>query len=410
MIPEDIINDEHFKEFVNSRSIRETTKKQYISRVFNYCSFLNKTPTEIIEEAEEEEDLRIRMKKRKIKRYLNDYLHHLIDTKQSPNYIKSSMMTVRSFYSEFEIELPKTRLKQEPVKSMITTEDIVGKEHILRALEHCNLKYKAMILLMSSSGMGRAEIRHLTYNDFLKAVSKYYKPPTNEQFDIYLLAEKLQEHIADIIPTWQIRRHKTNMPFVTFSSPESTQSLIYYLLERVKKNKPVRSIDDWLFESNGNQMVNATFNGYFIEINDKCDYGFVGHHRFFTSHKLRKYFASTLNRKNVPQLSIDWMLGHSIDKVTDAYFKLDVESLREQYKRVVEELSIEKVVTREITTKEYDTLIKELSKEKEARLKSEENIKSEIYSDFDRKYGWVFEAMKKDKGVQKSLAPYAPKD
>ena len=65
------------------------------------------------------------------------------------------MITVRSFYSEFEIEIPKIRLKHENTKRMITTDDIVGKKHILRALEHCNLKYKSIILLMSSSGMGR---------------------------------------------------------------------------------------------------------------------------------------------------------------------------------------------------------------------------------------------------------------
>ena len=261
---------------------------------------------------------------------------------------------------------------------MITTDDIVGKEHILRALEHCNLKYKAILLLMSSSGMGRAEIIHLTYKDFLNAISEYYKPSVKEQFDIYLLAEKVQKKIEDIIPTWQIKRYKTKMPFMTFSSPESTQSIVYYLLERIKNNKPITGIDDPLFVSKGHQIDNNSFNQYFIQINDKCDFGFVGHHRFFTSHKLRKYFASTLNKNNVPEISTQWMLGHSIDKVTDAYFKLDVNALKEQYKRVVKDLSIEKVITREITTKEFDMILKELRIERESRIEDKLSNEKEM--------------------------------
>ncbi len=367
MIKEDIINDAHFQEFLNSRQVRESTKEQYILRIFNYCDFLDKNPTELIEEAENEEEQRIRMKNRHIKRYLNDFLHNLIEKQKSTSYIKDFLMTVRSFYSEFEIEIPKIRFKQENDKRMITTDDIVGKEHILRALEQCNLKYRAILLLMSSSGMGRAEIIHLTYNDFLTSIKEYYKPPTNQEFDVYLLAKKVLEKIEDIVPTWEIKRYKTKMPYITFSSPESTQSLIYYLIERIKNNKPVTSLDDPLFESKGHQIDKNAFNHYFIQINDKCDYGLVGHHRFFTSHKLRKYFASTLNKNNVPEISTQWMLGHSIDKVTDAYFKLDVNALKEQYKRVVEDLSIEKVITREITTQEYDNILEELRKEREIR-------------------------------------------
>ena len=371
MIREDIIKDTHFQDFLNSRQVRKSTKEQYISRIFKYCIFLDKTPSELIEEAEDEEEKKIRMKNRHIKKYLNDFLHHLIDKKKSPSYIRDFLITVRSFYSEFEVEIPKIRLKHENTKRMITTDDIVGKKHILRALEHCNLKYKSIILLMSSSGMGKAEIIHLTYNDFLNAISEYYKPSINEQFDIYLLAEKIREQITDMIPTWQIKRHKTNMPFITFSSPESTQSVIYYLLERMKKNKPITNLDDPLFEANGHQVDSNSFSIYFLGINDKCDYGFVGYHRFFTSHKLRKYFASTLNKNNVPEISTQWMLGHSIDRVTDAYFKLDINALKEQYKRVVKDLSIEKVITREITTKEYDNILEELRKEREIR--DEEN-------------------------------------
>ena len=111
MISESIVNDNHFQEFLNNRQVTESTKEQYTVRMLSYCDYLNKNPTELIEEAEDDEDQMIRMKNRKIKRYLNDFLHHLTEDRKSRNYIKACMMTVRAFYGEFEIELPKIRFK-----------------------------------------------------------------------------------------------------------------------------------------------------------------------------------------------------------------------------------------------------------------------------------------------------------
>ena len=96
MIKQDIIKDNHFQEFLNSRQVTESTKEQYLLRIFTYCIFLDKTPTELIEEAENDEEQRIRMKSRHIKKYLNDFLHHLMEEQKSTSYIKDFIMTVRS--------------------------------------------------------------------------------------------------------------------------------------------------------------------------------------------------------------------------------------------------------------------------------------------------------------------------
>ena len=388
---EKIREDHHVKEFLNSRQIRQSTKRQYILRITSYCKFTGKTPTQLIEEAEAEEDNHIRMKNRKIKKYFIGYVNYLIEQKKSPNFIKSSMTTIRSFYNEYEIELPRNRTKTNKKRKIVTTDDIVGKKHILKSLEHCNLKYKAIILLMSSSGMGRSEIVNLKYKDFLNAISEYYAP--SDLFNIYEISENLQKNKQDIIGIWQIKRYKTDMPYITFSSPESMQVIIYYLLERFKKNKPVISVDDWLFESNGSQIKDSSFTDYFMRINDACDFGYIGSQRFFTSHKLRKYFASTLNKKNIPELTTHWLLGHSIDSITDAYFKLDVNALKEQYKSVVEDLSIENVVVREITTKEYDNLLEELKEEKKER-ETEAAKKHDQIRGMEEKVEWLTAMMK----------------
>ena len=360
MKAEEIQQDQHIQDFLKTRSIRESTAKQYIKRIAIFCRFISKTPTQLIEEAEDEEDSNIRMKRRNIKKYLTNFLIHLRDNNKSENYISTMMTTIQSFYREYDIELPKIRIKSHDKNNMVTTDDIVKREHILKALDHCNLKYKAIILLMSSSGMGQSEIVNLTYKDFLNAISEYYKPTKNEQFDIYTINQKLQENINDLIGTWQIKRYKTGMPYVTFSTSECIQAILYYLIDRIIQNRPVKSLDDWLFETLGNKLSTNSMVAYFKGLNDRCEFGYVGAHRFFTSHKLRKYFGSTLIKNKMPELTTHWLMGHKIDPVTEAYFKVDIHALKEQYKTVIDDLSIENVILREVTTEGYDKLLKKI--------------------------------------------------
>ena len=58
----DIENDKFIKDFFQARDLRTSTKEVYLKKLFKYCTFVGKTPTELINEAEKEEDHRIRMK------------------------------------------------------------------------------------------------------------------------------------------------------------------------------------------------------------------------------------------------------------------------------------------------------------------------------------------------------------
>lgn len=60
------------------------------------------------------------------------------------------------------------------------------------------------------------------------------------------------------------------------------------------------------------------------------------------THNLRKFFATTLEKNKVPHLTSRWLLGHTIDPTTDAYFKADPESLKPDYLEVVDQLTTNK--------------------------------------------------------------------
>jgi hypothetical protein len=77
------------------------------------------------------------------------------------------------------------------------------------------------------------------------------------------LINKLKENENEI-PTWSIRRYKTNMPYVTFSSPESVKAINDYINERYKKGKKFKSINDCLFESRGKHIGKIIIVAYFL--------------------------------------------------------------------------------------------------------------------------------------------------
>ncbi len=100
---------------------------------------------------------------------------------------------------------------------------------------------------MASSGMGSAEIRSLKYKHFINSIEEVSKELTlEEKLDIFKLQSIMQD--KRIFGTWHIIRQKTSIPYVTFSTPESIQAIIDYLINQIHCNKPIRSLDDYLFK------------------------------------------------------------------------------------------------------------------------------------------------------------------
>ncbi len=61
----------------------------------------------------------------------------------------------------------------------------------------------------------------------------------------------------------------------------------------------------------------------------------------------------------MPHLMTRWLLGHTIEGTTNAYFKADLESVREEYIEIVNKLSTSKVEVK-IVRIGYDRIISEI--------------------------------------------------
>jgi len=115
---------------------------------------------------------------------------------------------------------------------------------------------------MMNSGMSSSEIRTLTLKDYLDShkIRKY------DLFNFEETIKKLQEKE---IPTWTIRRIKTRMPYITFSSPEANKAINDYLEDRNEK-RPITDIDDYLFLSVNHKIKPVIFTHYFTLLAKFC--------------------------------------------------------------------------------------------------------------------------------------------
>ena len=370
----DIIEDHLVELFLQNRDLAEKTRIRYLHAIKIYSEFINETPTQWIEEAENEEEDRIRMRKRKIKTYQLDFKKFL----ESKNYttwtIKSMIIPIRIFYKEYDIEIPDLKIKNTTPEE--TYDDIPSKEDIRLALQFANLKYRAIILLFSSSGMGVAELLSIKYHDLLNSLKEYITIPQNTYIDIEELIHliKVQKETNPIIiPTWQLTRKKTGKPFISFSTPESLDILLEYL-----KSDPPQKLETPLIRGyDPNKPLNrrALFK-HLERINDKCEFGKPHRQIKIRSHAIgRKYFTNVLYHNGLQQLSIDFFLAHTIDKTTSAYFKNDIESLKNQYITCIDDLSIEDTEVRILESEDKKLLNELQAKNVEKDLELEDTKK-----------------------------------
>lgn len=357
----DIRNDHTVQEFLDERNIKKRTIELYISSLTKYANYNQMPISELLEEAEDEQDTGIKRKKRKIRKRMHGFVKHLLEEKKAANTINKYLTDVRTFYNNAEVDLPRMNISYQDEEELITIKDIPTKDDIRKALKYANIEYKAIILLMMSSGMGSAEIRDLKIRTYLDAQNI---EATDFNNNILTLIHEKEKNI----PIWSIRRIKTGMPYVTYSSPESNRAINEYLEDRLIKRDI--ELDDYLFETEGNKISKDTFSKYFARINDTAGLGKYKKQRFFRSHHLRKYFASTLHNNGMDYLDAEWLIGHSVKNTTDIYIKPDIYRLKKEYMDILPVLCLEDMETVTIESPEFQEL-KEMY-ERDAKVKDEE--------------------------------------
>lgn len=372
----DINEDKLYEDFVISKNYKTSSEISNYHHLNKYFNWIKKTPTKAIDEAEKDEDQRLRMKNRKIKAYLTNYLNFLIKENYSENYIKNAMGNIRTFYRYFDIELPRQTIRLQRANRKFTTDDIIQKKHIQKVLKFADPKWKAIITTMASSGMGSAELRSLTFHDFKNGLKEI---GVKQSHNIDQIRRKVSKN-RDALIIWQIARVKTNSPYFTFSTPEALSYIIEYLEQNQQYGR------EYLFTSStGGKITSSMMTYQFGKLNKLAGFDYIDGKRFFHSHGLRSFFASLLYKAGLPQLTIDFFLGHRIDKVTEAYFKADIPSLRQEYLKIIHEITFTEPVETRIITDEWRAKVEKERELESKRVKELEKTVAELKSILDEK-------------------------
>ena len=176
------------------------------------------------------------------------------------------------------------------------------------------------------------------------------------------------EDNEDIVPTFNVRRQKTDKYYVTYCSPEAVIAINSYLLSREDELKPTSP----LFKIHENYLTRS-----FERINDDLNLGWKGNFRRFRSHMLRKFHASALYNDGMTRDNVNDLQGKAKNKTDDAYFMTNPEDLKYEYIKHLPAVTINKEVEKlSVKSPEFISMERENEKYKQTIDKLTNDIAS----------------------------------
>lgn len=304
-----------FNDFCRERNLTPGSIKVYQHALQKYIDFNGMTLTQLLDEADNEEDDRIRWKRRTLKRRLIDFRNYLIDYGYARETINTMMKRVTTFYRHYEIEihhLPKVNI-QSNVEIRIPT-----REDLQVAVESSKPLMKALILFLASSGMSKVDALKLSVGDFITATSTYHQGG-----GILEVMGQLNGR-DDVTPTFSLTRTKTNKFHHTFCTPEASQCIVNYLYSRKDK----LTLESPLFKISYHWLTIK-----FEDLNQALNLGVTtgNDYAVLRCHTLRKYHATTLRNDGLSIDIINSMQGKAKNKVDSAYYIDTPEELKKMY-------------------------------------------------------------------------------
>ena len=404
--------DRLYQKFLKNKELSETTKKQYEEVLINFTEAVNKDFTTYITEIKKQQYDRIENNKiikydpdfSQIAEDFDKFIKYLQDKGIANSSINLQIQKIKSILKFFNIQLPTTPT----FETQKTKWYPLTKEDIKYCLDTSNMNNRALITFLTSTGMRRYDVTLLKVKDFIYATRDYHKCRNVEDF--------LENAPKDMIGFWSFEPHKTirnHIKCKTCNTPEASNNILFMLRERQKlysKKYPELKVeeDDPLFGSDRThykkplrrESITDHFNYKNKKLqnerervlNSKLASGGLAEYEYnrlmmekpkFHPHALRKYFITTA-AENIGNLRVCALMeGHTAPMgLDDNYVQISDDLIKEEYHKLIEDLSFENTEVNFITSKKRKELEQQIMELKEENKNIKENIDEEVVKAF----------------------------
>ncbi len=377
---DDILNDYMIEDWFDTQQYSQGTKERYGLALRTYTEITRLNPEQLILEAEEDIKEGKLPRERRIKQHMVKFRKNLQNNGYADKSIETYMAAVKSFYRNFDIDLPNTGKGSRNLK-LVHDKYVPTRETIQEILELSTLRNKAIVLCGCSAGLSVNEIVNLRVGQFKKG----YDPDTE-------------------ITTLHVHRTKVHYDYITFLSPEASRAVKRYLEWRERDcdrtGGPYRKHTEMgrkVYDDDNFLFISDTAGRKFQESGDETDRQMntrmvmdfyqrlnlheghkAGKWRDIRSHNMRKYFNTTLLNAGADIFFVDFLMGHKISGTHEAYYRADPEALKKKYIKYLPFLAIEDTEVHTIESEEY----RMLREENEQMKKEFEQLKSSMRHEF----------------------------
>lgn len=352
-----------YKLFVNDIKTQRT-KVIYTNAILQYCEYkkLNKL----------DDLLKNNNNVFKIEDDIKEYLGYLRREGYSWSQANITKSALVLYYDCNRVDLNSKRIGRSLGERTINTRDIpYSREQIQRLLEFVDLKYKAAILLISSTSMrigGLAD--EYDKNKFMRIQDL---EPVEDLYKVY------------VYPSSQKYR------YFTYCTPEARKAIDIYIKsrvdagERVEKtsplfradfnpNKPNEIIKSVAYDTFKGQIRKKLIKAGLLEKKGRAPRGMTKEDAQLTA-GLRKYGYNHLQRAGLDIEIREIIVGHRSLGVRQHYLRFTDEEILNQYRLAIPELTVTDAErTREVLKKTTTSIQDDLQKERAKREQAEQRL------------------------------------
>jgi integrase len=293
---------------------------------------------------------------------IQDYIISVVNRQLSTSFIKIFLASIKNFFEMNDIENIRWRkLKRFMGEETPVHEDRCYRyEEIQTLINAADMKLKAVILLMASSGM-RVGALSVTRLGHLKRMHDLYK-----------------------ISVYEGQKGKGK--YYTFCTPEAAKAIDSYLQfrercgEKLTTDSPLfrKDFDIDFHEAARNQVIPSSYHSIRMDVFNcliKSGVRTIDHVNSFRNrkevkmtHGFRKFFETQLVNAKLHEIIIRKLTGHSErDNLTQLYSKQTVDELLQEYVKAIDNLTINdenrlkrKVEKLEVEKSQFDRLAAEI--------------------------------------------------